>query len=182
MHRDTNVRRSHSRWTSVCVRRLACYPAAWRARYGAEVQALIEESGASLRTVIDVSRTALDEWLREVTMKRLVGRFAILLLKACAASAARPEARLRDDRRHRAGLRTTPRPRDTLRCDRPTRREEVDRTPARRRSSSSLQAHGRRAPRAQASARGATRDDEDWHREAGGCVIWILERRSQKVV
>jgi hypothetical protein len=37
-----------------------CYPRAWRARYGAELEALLDEHGVDLRTTLDVLAGALD--------------------------------------------------------------------------------------------------------------------------
>jgi hypothetical protein len=41
-----------------------CYPAKWRARYGAEFAALLDEHPLGLLGVIDVLRGALDAQLR----------------------------------------------------------------------------------------------------------------------
>jgi hypothetical protein len=51
-------------------------------RYATEVQALIEESGGSPRKVIDLSRTALDAWSQELSMRSVIGRWVRLVLKA----------------------------------------------------------------------------------------------------
>ncbi|MGI8557931.1 MAG: hypothetical protein ACR2ND_06450, partial [Solirubrobacteraceae bacterium] len=43
---------------------IALYPRAWRARYGSEFAALLEESGCGAREVLDLLRGALDAHLR----------------------------------------------------------------------------------------------------------------------
>ena len=42
---------------------LALYPAAWRARYGDEVRALLDDSGADLRTVASLAWQAMPAWV-----------------------------------------------------------------------------------------------------------------------
>lgn len=42
---------------------LALYPAAWRARYGDEVRALLDESGADLRTVASLAWQVMPAWV-----------------------------------------------------------------------------------------------------------------------
>jgi MFS family permease len=42
---------------------LALYPAAWRARYGDEVRALLDDSGADLRTVASLACRAVPAWV-----------------------------------------------------------------------------------------------------------------------
>lgn len=42
---------------------LALYPAPWRARYGDEVRALLDESGADLRTIASLAWQALPAWV-----------------------------------------------------------------------------------------------------------------------
>jgi len=42
---------------------LALYPAAWRARYGDEVRALLDDSGADLRTIAGLAWQAMPAWV-----------------------------------------------------------------------------------------------------------------------
>jgi hypothetical protein len=42
---------------------LILYPAAWRARYGEEVRALIDDSGADLRTIVGLAWQAIPAWV-----------------------------------------------------------------------------------------------------------------------
>jgi hypothetical protein len=42
---------------------LALYPAAWRARYGDEVRALVDDSGAGLRTIASLAWHAMPAWV-----------------------------------------------------------------------------------------------------------------------
>jgi hypothetical protein len=42
---------------------LGLYPAAWRARYGDEVRALVEDSGAGLRTIASLAWRAIPAWV-----------------------------------------------------------------------------------------------------------------------
>jgi hypothetical protein len=42
---------------------LALYPAAWRARYGDEVRALLDDSGADLRTIASLAWQAMPAWV-----------------------------------------------------------------------------------------------------------------------
>jgi hypothetical protein len=43
---------------------LGLYPPSWRARYGDEVQALLDESGGGLRAIASVAWRALPAWIR----------------------------------------------------------------------------------------------------------------------
>ncbi len=43
---------------------LALYPAAWRARYGDEVRALLDDSGTDLRTIASLAWQAIPAWIR----------------------------------------------------------------------------------------------------------------------
>jgi hypothetical protein len=59
------------------------YPPRWRERYGAEFDALLEESGRGPRTALDVGRGALDARLREaVAGRRLLPWLALLAAAA----------------------------------------------------------------------------------------------------
>jgi hypothetical protein len=42
---------------------LGLYPPSWRARYGDEVQALLDESGGGLRAIASVAWRALPAWI-----------------------------------------------------------------------------------------------------------------------
>jgi hypothetical protein len=54
------------------------YPGAWRRRYGAEMEALLEERRPTVRERLDLLRGALDAWLHPPTPSRIPG-FAALL-------------------------------------------------------------------------------------------------------
>jgi hypothetical protein len=55
---------SDSNETRLARAALALYPPSWRARYGEEVHALLDESGGGLRAVASVAWRALPAWIR----------------------------------------------------------------------------------------------------------------------
>jgi hypothetical protein len=70
---------SRPHWLSRLVR---LYPRRWRDRYGPELEALLEDSGAGVRSAADLVRGALDAHLRGLRPRRTLP-LALLLL--CAA-------------------------------------------------------------------------------------------------
>lgn len=60
------------------VRLLGLYPPRWRARYGAEMAALLEQRPAGLRDRVDLVRGALDAWLHPPEPSSIPGVAALL--------------------------------------------------------------------------------------------------------
>jgi ATP-dependent Clp protease ATP-binding subunit ClpC len=55
---------------------LALYPSWWRQRYRTEVEAILEQSDSTLRSVIDLLRSALDAWTCQRPPQEAFARFS----------------------------------------------------------------------------------------------------------
>lgn len=71
----------------IAQRLVRLYPRAWRARYGQEMLALLEQGSASWKDVIDLTRGAASEWIRASRSVRATLALAGSVTSSAAATA-----------------------------------------------------------------------------------------------